>query len=249
MVSGAEMHLKPGTTGHETGHCWHNTGTIPVTPQFDGPFNGLGSAWIFRPDVTIAWASAACSQGPDLGVEANRGSTLNIGTGFFGGKVKPIAMRARIAFGIAGIGALASMPCLAGDVFRCNEGGKTVYTDQPCAGSAAQKRVDTSHGAASSDAEAYRAKIDRESAEFNARFEDREKAKREAAAADAAAFANQRVPIIVERTVLEPVYYPYAVNTCGGPGQRACRTKVKVETKPTPPPAQVPVTPKSPKKP
>lgn len=155
-----------------------------------------------------------------------------------------------IGYAIVAVLLVAPLVATAGDIYRCMTAeGKTIFTDQPCPKSAAAERINVRPASPSPDAQAASAeRLARDNADFNARFDAREKAKADSAAEQARADAWEaaRRPIIIERPAPEPVYIPYAVTTCGGPGQPKCQVKhSQAHRKPTPPPS-IPAKPKPP---
>lgn len=141
-------------------------------------------------------------------------------------------------FALVVMTAMAAASAIAADIVKCTDAaGKVIYQNTPCATKAVTKKVDVGNAAPSADAEAARARLAKESAEFNARYDARERAKLDAQQLP----AQFQEPGAIEPAAKEPQYIPYAVNTCGGPGQPKCKVEVEIKpTRPPPPPPSVP---------
>lgn len=139
----------------------------------------------------------------------------------------------------------APIAAAAGEIYRCvTPEGKTIFTDQPCPKSARGDRIDVRPTAPTGDAiAAAQEKLARDNADFNSRFDAREKARADAASeqARADAWAAARQPIIIERPAAEPVFIPYSVTTCGGPGQPRCFAPERAKRRPPAPPPSITV--------
>lgn len=142
--------------------------------------------------------------------------------------------------GLTACFALVCLPAIAAEINRCMIDGKTVYTDMPCPAAATKSVIDTGPAPPPAQADRARDKLDADNAAWNQRWDAKEQAKRDAATAEAVARANRPTTVIVERSrpSIGGGYVVAPLNTCGGPGQPACRTRVELAVKPPPTPPQ-----------
>jgi hypothetical protein len=132
--------------------------------------------------------------------------------------------RALVGLTVAGLAFAASA-----DVFRCTDAaGRVEYRDSTCEGAVGSRKLDLAPLGPSVDAEMGRARIARESAEFNERF-DRQMATR--AALRAAFYYPEAYPgQFFAAQADEPYYYGYAGTVV--PRERVQRSRLPIKTKP-----------------
>ena len=124
---------------------------------------------------------------------------------------------------------ICETPLFAAEIYRCTDAtGKVEYRDAPCASTAASAKVDVRHAAPTADAEANRARIVQENADFNARRIASGKPQREV---ESVPYRSPREQISSDKPLQpassdkprDPASLPYPANACGGVGVPRCR--------------------------